>query len=574
MTVLLTPDREPFHGGTYFPPADRHGMPGFPRVLQAISQAFHERPDDVAKAVSQIRAGIAKIDEVVPGTGELEPDLPLRVAESFLDHFDPVYGGLGQAPKFPNASAFLLMLRQAHAYGRPDLLDAVALTGRRMAEGGMYDQIGGGFHRYSVDRQWLVPHFEKMLYDNVQLPRLYLELYQKTGDELCRRIVEETLDYLLREMRDSAGGFYSATDADSEGHEGKYFVWTPAEITAVVPEDDRELVCRYWDVTEEGNFEGRNIAHVTLSVSDLAARSGRASADVAAALGRARAALYEARSRRVAPLRDEKVLTSWNGLAVGIFAEAGRVLGSARYVAAAVATADFLWNELRRDGRLLHAWFAGRAKQDAFLDDHALFAAGLLDLHTATGEPRHLERARELVAALEARFLDPEGGAYFYTPSDGERLIARTKPGADGSLPSGNGVAAVVLLRLAALTGVEDYGRRAEEILRLFQEPLVRNPFSYVSLVEALERHLGGGTELVLVGPAGAGLQALERAVAEAYVPHLSLVRARGAEDVPPLARGRGAVDGLATAYVCRHFTCSRPVTDTEELRALLAEPS
>jgi uncharacterized protein YyaL (SSP411 family) len=573
MTVFLTPEREPFHGGTYFPPVDRHGMPGFPRVLQAISQAFHDRPADVAKAVSQLKAGIAKIDEVVPGTGEMDPTLPLRVAESFLDHVDRVYGGLGQAPKFPNTSAFQLMLRQAHAHGRRDLLDAVTLTCRRMAEGGMYDQIGGGFHRYSVDQQWLAPHFEKMLYDNVQLPRLYLELFQKTGDELCRRVVTETLDYLLREMRDAAGGFYSATDADSEGHEGRYFVWTPAEVAAVVPERDRELVSRYWDITEEGNFEGRNIAHVSLPMDDLARSFGRDPADVAAALARSRGALYEARSRRVAPLRDEKVLTSWNGLAIGVFAEAGRVLGVDGYVEAAVATADFLWNELRRDGRLLHTWFAGRAKQEAFLDDHALFAAGLLDLYAATGEARHLERARELMASLEARFHDPEAGGYFYTPSDGERLIARTKPGADGSLPSGNGVATVVLLRLAALTGIGHYGRRAEEILRLFQEPLTRNPFSYVTFVEALERHLGAGTEVVLIGPAGLDMRSLERTVAEAYVPHLSLVRATtDGEDVPPLARGREAVDGRPTAYVCRHFTCSRPLTQASDLRALLAE--
>jgi len=573
MTVFLTPDREPFHGGTYFPPVDRHGMPAFPRVLEAIAQAFHERPADVAKATSQLREGIAKIDQVVSGSGEFDPRLPRRVAESLLDHFDQTYGGLGQAPKFPNASAFQLMLRQAHAGGRPELLEAVQLTCRRMAEGGMYDQIGGGFHRYSVDQRWLVPHFEKMLYDNVQLPRLYLELYQKSGDDLCRRVVGETLDYLLREMRDPAGGFYSATDADSEGHEGKYFVWTPGEVAALVPEGERDLVCRYWDVTDEGNFEGHNIAHVSMSVDDLARLFGRRPEEVSGILERARGALYEARSHRVAPLRDEKVLTSWNGLAIGALAEAGRVLGVERYLEAGLVTADFLWNEMRRDDRLLHTWFAGLAKQDAFLDDHALFAAGLLDLHAATGEARHLERARELMASLEARFRDPEAGGYFYTADDGERLIARTKPGADGSLPSGNGVAAVVLLRLFSLTGIEAYERRAEEILRLFQDPMIRNPFSYVTFVDALERHLGAATEVLLIGPSGPGMRALERTVAETYVPHLSLVRASAdAEDSPALARGREALDGLPTAFVCRHFTCSRPVTSSSELRGLLVE--
>jgi hypothetical protein len=571
LTVFLTPDREPFHGGTYFPPVDRHGLPAFPTVLRAIATAFHERPDDVARAVSQIKEGIAATGQLTSGMDTLDPALPRRAAQALLEHVDQVYGGLGQAPKFPNTPALQLLLRQAHETGNDALLEAARLTGRRMAEGGMYDQIGGGFHRYSVDQRWLVPHFEKMLYDNAQIPRLYLDLFQKTGEPMFRWVVEDTLDYLVREMRDPRGGFYSATDADSEGHEGKYFIWTPDEVAAHVPPADLDLACRYWDITREGNFEGRNIPHVSLSTEDIARLFGRREAEVKAALAHARTRLYESRSRRVPPMRDEKVLTGWNALAVGTFAAAGRVLGAERYVAIAAETADFLWTAMRTEGRLLHTWFAGRAKQRAFLDDHAFLAAALLDLYDADGQPTHIARAEELVGALETRFLDREGGGYYFTPDDGERLIARTKPGVDGSLPSGNGVAALVLLRLHALTGTEAYLARAEQILRLFYGEARRNPFGYVTCLEALERYAGQATEVVLVGPAGDAMVALERAVASRFVPHLTLIRAydQGSE-VPHLARGRLALSGKPTAYVCRHFTCSSPVTTADELGRLL----
>jgi uncharacterized protein YyaL (SSP411 family) len=574
MTVFLTPEGEPFHGGTYFPPVDRHGLPAFPRVLEAVARAFHERPVDVARAVEQIKTGMRKLDEVVPTSGSFDPRLPGRAAEGLLDHVDPVFGGFGQAPKFPNASAIRLLLRQAHASRNESILGVVRLTCRRMAEGGIYDQIGGGFHRYSVDQRWLVPHFEKMLYDNAQIPRLYLELFQETGDPLYRRIVEETLEYLQRDMRDPAGGFYSATDADSEGHEGKYFVWTRAEVEAVVPPSDCELVCRYWDVSQEGNFEGRNILHVAISLPDLARMFQRDLNDAQAVLARARQSLATARARRTPPLRDEKVLTGWTALTLGLFAEAGRVLGAQGYVATALAAAEFLWTELRQDGRLLHGWFAGQAKQDAFLDDHAFLAAGFLDLYGATGDPQHVDRARELMATLESRFRDENDGGYYFAPRDAQQLVTRSKPGADGSLPSGNGMAAVVLLRLFILTGETVYRQRAEEILRLFYEAARANPFAYITYLEALELYLGEGTEIVVVGAGSPSSSTFDRVIAGCYLPHLTLVRAGvGDPSPPPLAQGRPAVDGRPTVYVCRRFTCSRPLVSPDELRDLLQEP-
>jgi uncharacterized protein YyaL (SSP411 family) len=571
MTVFLTPERKPFYGGTYFPPVDRHGLPGFPRVLQAVSRAYRERPDDVARSVDQILTGLARGEPIRATDGELDPSLPGRAADALVGHVDREDGGLGGAPKFPHASAFQLFLRRHRATGAPTYLDAVLVTCDRMARGGVYDQIGGGFHRYSVDSRWLVPHFEKMLYDNAQIPRLYLEAWQVTRDASLRRVVEDTLDYLLRDMRHPDGAFFSATDADSEGEEGKYFVWTPADVAEVVAAEDVALVCRYWDITEEGNFEGKSIPHVTVDVAQLAQLFGRTPEDAAMAIERARSALLAVRTRRVPPLRDEKILVGWNALAIGTLAEAGRVLRAPRFVDAATAAAAFLWREVRVGDRLLHSWAAGKPGHGAYLDDHAFLASALVDLYEATGDRMHLGRALELVDALDARFHDGRAGGYFFTAHDDEELIARSKPGADGSLPSGNAVAAHVLLRLHHLTGEARHRERAEEILRLFHAEARENPFAYTTYLQALELWVEGPVEVVVVG---GGADALWAEVAAAYLPHRVLVAAR-TQDAEPLApaRDRPAVDGRPTAYVCRNFACSPPATDAAMLRALLAAP-
>jgi hypothetical protein len=572
MTVFLTPDGKPFYGGTYFPPVDRHGMPAFPRVLEAVARAWRERPDEVDRSVGEVLTALGRSEVARPTTGALDPALPRRAAEALLAHADREHGGFGGAPKFPHVSAFQLFLRQYRAAGRREFLDVVLLTCERMARGGVYDHIGGGFHRYAVDARWLVPHFEKMLYDNAQIPRLYLEAFQVSGDPALRRIVAETLDYVLRDMRSPEGAFYAATDADSEGEEGRYFVWTAADVERLVDPADSELVCRYWDIAPTGDFEGRSIPHVTLDVAEVARLFGRGVDATAAALERARQRLLAARRERIPPLRDEKVLTGWNGLMIGTLAEAGRVLGEPRLVGAAATAADFIWTRLRAGGRLLHAWAAGQAKQGAYLDDHAFLASALIDLYEATGNRTHLGRARELVAALDERFRDPRAGGYFFTAHDEERLIARSKGGADGSLPSGNAVAARVLLRLHHLTGQDTYRDRAEEILRLYHAEAAENPFAYASLLEALELWFEGPTEVVVVGRrAMPEVEQLWAAVGSVYLPHRVLVAAEPGEPDPLApARGRLPIDGRATAYVCRNFACSPPVTDAGALRALL----
>jgi uncharacterized protein YyaL (SSP411 family) len=578
MTVFLTPERKPFYGGTYYPPTDRHGMPGFPRVLEAVMRAYRERPDDIAKSVDQLLAGLASLDAPTAQAGELDRALSARATEALLGHFDSAEGGLGGAPKFPHPQAFQLFLRQYRVTRKAAFREAVMLTCERMAQGGMYDQIGGGFHRYAVDARWRVPHFEKMLYDNAQIPRLYLEAYQVTGEAWLARIVEETLAYVLRDLRHPDGAIYSATDADSEGEEGKYFVWTPAEVAQVVDPADQELVCRYWDITEDGNFEGKNIPRVALSEEQAAKLFRRPPAEVTAALARARAALLTRRAERVPPLRDEKVIVSWNALMIGTLAEAGRVLGREDFIAAARQAADFIWSQLRRDGRLLHGWAAGKAKQGGFLDDHAFLANALVDLYEATGERVHLTRAHELVTALETRFRDEAAGGFFFTAHDEEQLIARiarSKSGADGSVPSGIAVAAHVLLRLQHLTGEDRYAGLAEEILRLFHDEAARNPFGYASYFQALEFSLEGPTEVVVVSRPGAGdAKALWSEVSRTYLPHRVLVQGSPGDGDPLApARDRPAVDGRATAYLCRNRTCSAPVTEPSALRALLEGP-
>ncbi len=572
MTVFLRPDGTPFYGGTYFPPVDRHGLPGFPRVLEAMARAHRERPAEVQQSAAQILEGLSRVDTGAPGSGALDGALPRRAAEALLRHVDRDHGGLGGAPKFPHTQAFQLLLRQGCRAGDRAMVDAVLVTCERMARGGVYDQIGGGFHRYSVDARWLVPHFEKMLYDNAQLPRLYLEAYQVTADPAWRTVAEETLDYLLRDMRHPRGGFFSATDADSEGEEGKYFVWTPAEVAAVVEPADRDLVCRYWDISMAGNFEGSSIPHITLSVLQVAQLFGRTPDDATTAIRTARTRLLAARAGRSAPLRDEKILVAWNALAIGTLAEAGRVLGAPRFVDAARQAIEFIWTQVRAGDQLLHVWTAGRARGGAYLDDHAFLASALVDVFEATGERAMLTRAQALVAQLEARFRDAEGGGYFFTAHDHERLIVRGKNGSDGSLPAGNAVAAHVLLRLSHLTGDPAYRVRAEEILHLYHGAAAEHPFAYATYLQVLEYYHQGPTEVVIVGRCDApDTNALWQVVASTLVPHRVLV---GVEpgDPDPLAPAcnRPAVDGRATAYVCRNSTCSAPVTDPTALRALL----
>ncbi len=577
MTVFLTPDGKPFYGGTYFPPEDRHNIPAFPRVLAGIAQAYREKPADVAKSTAEILSRLEQLAQRQQTTRPLDVSVLEKTAEGLAQHYDETHGGIGQAPKFPNSSVFSLFLRQAHATGNQRYLNMTTHTLRKMAQGGMYDHLGGGFHRYSVDERWLVPHFEKMLYDNALLARLYLEGYQASGDPFFRQVVEEILAYVEREMMSPEGGFYSTQDADSEGAEGKFFVWDQDEVMRILGDDVGEIFCRYYDVTDVGNFEHKNILHPTLEMAQLARLFQRDVDETTQLIARAKDTLFAVREQRVKPGRDDKILTSWNGLMISAFAEAYKVLGHPGYLEVARRSIHFVQTALCREGRLLRSYKDGQAKFNAYLDDYACFSAALLDVYEATFEPEYLDRAVAFTDVLLARFWDAQEGGFFFTSSDHEALISRSKSAFDGSVPSGNSVAVSVLLRLYYATEKQDYLTKAEMLLRLFYDALEQNPFGFSNMLCGLDFYLRRPQEIVLLGdPTASETTALLHNIHASFIPNKTLLCFDPAQPpqrgVPGLLAGKTRIDDKLTAYVCHNFVCSLPVTSWEELRPLIMQ--
>jgi uncharacterized protein YyaL (SSP411 family) len=575
MTVFLTPEGVPFYGGTYFPPEDRYNMPGFPRILTAIAEAYRARPDEVTETAVSMLGELRRMDIARSSDETISEELLDRAYSQLSRSYDEKWGGFGGAPKFPAPMNLEFLLRTFHRMGDRHAFEMAQHTARRMAEGGLYDQLGGGFHRYSTDAKWLVPHFEKMLYDNALLSRLYLHLYQQTGEEFYRRITEETLDYVLREMTDATGGFYSTQDADSEGHEGKFFVWTPDEVKEILGTEEGALFCSFYDITPGGNFEGKSIPNINDTVEDVASGEGVTTERLREALAHGREKLFAAREQRIKPGRDEKILTAWNGLMLASFAEAGAVFDRNDYTEAARRNARFVLENLRRDGLLLRTYKDGQAKLNGYLEDYSFFADGLLMLYEATGEIEWLIEAQAVVEKMIEEFWDEEQGGFYYTGSSHEELIVRSKDYFDNATPSGNSVAADVLLRLGVLTGREDYGRKAVTIFRLLRDTVERYPSAFGRLLCALDFHLSSPKEVAVIGDAGADdTQRLLREVWKRYLPNkvvaLSEEGDARAVELVPLLRERHALEGRATAYVCEHYACQRPVTTPEELAAQL----
>jgi uncharacterized protein YyaL (SSP411 family) len=575
MTVFLTPELVPFYGGTYFPPVDRHNLPGFPRVVVAVADAYHKDPQGVAETAASLLQELRRMNTTSESGATPDASVLDAAARAIARTYDRRLGGFGSAPKFPAPMTLALLLRTHQRTGDAAALEMVTHTCRRMAEGGLYDQLGGGFHRYSTDARWLVPHFEKMLYDNAQLARIYLHVYQATGDAFFRRIAEETLDYVAREMTDASGGFYSTQDADSEGVEGKFFVWSVEEIARLLGDEDAALFCAYYGATEAGNFEEANILNVPREAEIVAREMNVTVERLRETVERGRRVLFAAREKRVKPGRDEKVLTAWNGLMLHAYAEAAAVLEREDYRALAERNADFLLTALRRDGALLHVYKDGQAKQQAFLDDYACAARGLLALYEATGTLRWLEAALALADEMIAEFWDEAAGGFFYTARGGEQLIVRQKDFFDNATPSGNSVAADVLLRLALLADRTDYQRKAVTIFRLMHDALTRYPSAFGRLLCALDFHLAAPKEVALVGaPGEAEARALAREVWRRYLPNKVFAQAAAGDEraaaLVPLLRDRPALGGRATAYVCEHYTCQQPVTTPAELAAQL----
>jgi hypothetical protein len=577
MSVFLTPSLQPFYAGTYFPPEDRWGQPGFQRVLRHVADLWTKRRADVERAAGEMAKSLAQ--QLAPALQPGEPtwQIVATLVESSSERFDHTHGGFGQppqfAPKFPHASELSVLLRQSAR--APDeageALHMAELTLTRMARGGIYDHLGGGFHRYSTDRVWLVPHFEKMLYDNAQLVRVYLEAFARTGKQVYADVVRDTLTYLKREMIDPAGGFFSTQDADSEGEEGKFFVWDKAEIDAVLGADSELFGSRY-GVTPSGNFEGKNVLWAAKEVTELGVPEPEGRARLSAARGK----LFAARAQRVRPGTDDKVLAAWNGLAIAACADAYRVLGDADDLRVAQRAADFVLTQMRVDGRLLRTWRHGEKKLMGYLEDYACVADALLSLFEVDPDPRWLMEAKALLAHVQEHFLDGSDGAFFFTADDHETLVARSKTVTESSTPSGGAVAAQAFMRLGLLCGdaaLYEVGARA---LRANHQLLERIPVACPALVLAAMLHLSDPQEVVIAGePDDPRTAPLLRAALRAYPGHRVVLHLHGGNrdelaKLSPLVAGKMPLDGHPAAYVCRKGVCERPTTNGEDLAEML----
>ena len=577
MTVFLTPDQEPIFAGTYFPPTDKWGRPGFGTILTNIGESWEKDQDTIVQQASRFTGRLRTA---------LQPSSPLAVGESHIEaaiqqfarDFDARYGGFGRAPKFPPATSLSFLLRQYHWTKHETILTMVTKTLDGMASGGMYDHIGGGFARYSTDDEWLVPHFEKMLYDNALLARTYVEAFQVTGNTRYRKVATETLDYILREMTSPEGGFYSATDADSEGVEGKFFVWTPDQIREVITEEqDAARFCTYYDITEEGNWEHTSIPRTPKSLQVIAGRLNCTPEELQETIDRVRPHIYQARLNRVPPGLDDKIITAWNGMMIGTMAEAGRVFNHQPYVDGAVQAAEFLMTTLSRpDSRLWRTYRAGKAHLNACLEDYAYAAEAMLEVYEATGEERFLHEANSLAERILEDFQDTEHGGFFTTAADHETLIMRGRDGADGATPSGNAVAASVLARLSFHHGREDFRDAATNAIRAYGQQIGQIPRAFPKSLMVVDLLLRGPLEIGLVGhPTDPQYEELRTAMNTCFLPYRILAYRQDLEVEPshPLLIGKTLVEGKAALFICKNFTCQAPILAPEAVPQALNNP-
>ena len=593
-SVFLTPDRKPFFAGTYFPPSGRGGRPGFADVLRAVSDAYVSKKDDVKRMAEEVAGQIVRLSEMAPSGQALTVSLLHRAFGDLAGRFDNAEGGFGGAPKFPHSMDVSFLIRYHRRTGNPEALRMAVLCLDKMARGGLCDQIGGGFHRYSVDAKWLVPHFEKMLYDNALLARTYLEAAQAVAGleaspslpaggrataAVFKEVARDTIDWVLRDMTSPEGGFYSSLDADSEGEEGKYYVWTPSEIAEVLGRQEAGLFGHVYGVEAGGNFEnGASILHLERPLAQIASEMRADEGELRLRVASARARLLKARERRVPPGRDDKILADWNGLMISALAFAARVLDESRYAEAAGRAARLILDRMMRDGRLLHSLTRGEARHPAYLGDHAYLVAAFLDLYEATFDRAWIAEARGMARLLVDRFWDERGGGFFFTAGDHEALIARTREGSDGAVPAGASVAALALLRLHALTGEESLRAKAETTLRLYRDRMERIPSAFGMMLCAVDQHLEGARSIVLASRRDhPGLRAFLQTLREAYEPNALLALAdpseSGAVGAPSLLEGKSPVDDRPAAYLCEGGTCRPPVLSPSELKIALARP-
>jgi uncharacterized protein YyaL (SSP411 family) len=585
MSVFLTPEQKPFFAGTYFPPTSRYGRPGFKDILLSIAEAWRDRRDDVYSSADNLVEAMSRFTEMPESDAAIPPDLVSTAAERLARAFDPRTGGMlsGQTNKFPPSMAMTLMLREYHQtkrVGAPKaiLLERVELTLDHMAGGGIYDHLGGGIARYSTDPDWLVPHFEKMLYDQALVSGVYIEANLLTGHERYATVAKDIFDYVLADLRSAEGGFYSTRDADSEGVEGKYYVWSKEEILSALGEQAGELFCSYYDVTEAGNWGGHNILNVQRDLETVAKLNDIDPDALRQSLDASRAKLLAVRGKRVPPALDDKILTAWNGLMIASLARGGRISGERKYIRAAEKAGAFVLRHLTRDGRLLRTYRKGKAHTLGYLDDYAFFVEGLLDLYEATFDRRWLAEALRLNDDMITHFWDESGGGFFFTADDSEKLILRNKDSHDGAIPAGNSVALMNLLRLSLMLGRADLRDKAERTITAFAGKVTEYPHGFDRFLQAVAFRDGKPREIAIVGsPRDPGTVALVAAVNRVYDPHRVVMlldpeesgSAAWAETIP-LLRGKMLVDQKPAVYICRDYTCRRPVTDVDQVIAQL----
>ncbi len=578
LTIVMTPGKKPFFAGTYFPKSANYGRPGLMDVLQEIENVWRNDYDKIVESSESITSALRELSTYQTGESPDAGDLD-NAFDHFIKRFDGVWGGFNPAPKFPSPHNLMFLLKYWKRTGNPDALVMVERTLRMMHRGGIWDHIGGGFHRYSTDPVWLIPHFEKMLYDQAMLAMAYIEGYQATGDETFADAARGIFTYVLRDMTSPEGGFYSAEDADSEGKEGTFYAWTVGEIKSALDETAARIFISHYGLTDEGNFEdGRNVLFDANGLEKSAARIGIGVYELAASIDASRRKLFGIREKREHPFKDDKILTDWNGLMTAAFAKGAQVFGDEDYARAAINAVEFIYEKMfMADGRLLHRYRDGEAAVHAFSDDYAFLAWGLLELYEATFDAGYLRRAMELTDEVLRLFWDDESGGLFLTSTDSEELIARTKEIYDGAIPSGNSVAASNLLRLSRITSNPDYERRTRELLDAFGPTAAKSPTGFAQLLSAVDFAIGPSKEIVIAGSRGDDVtEAMMKTVYRQYIPNRIVILhppgQPGAEieKLAPFLKNQNQIDGKTAAYVCENYACKAPVTDVESLVAIL----
>jgi uncharacterized protein len=574
LSVWLTADLKPFFGGTYFPPENKWGRVGFKNILTQIASLWHQERDKLLQSANQLKDNINQLSEVNISDEEIKIDLWHGAINFIKSRYDEKYGGFGQAPKFPQAMEISFLLRYYFHTADKLVLDMVENTLQRMAQGGIYDQLGGGFHRYATDEKWLVPHFEKMLYDNALLAITYLEAFQITNKQFYADIASETLDYVLREMTSVEGGFFSSQDADSEGDEGKFYVWQKSEIEQILTENKAQLFCDFYDVSENGNWEGKNILNVSQNLSDFSKKEKFAANELKKRLLSYRQKLYQERIKRIAPGTDDKIITAWNGMMISAMCKGYQVLKDERYLSSAKKAANFLLIEMYKNGKILRTHRNGKSHLNGYLSDYALIISALLDLYETTFELNYLEKSLELNTLLFQKFWDDKAGGFFFTPSDHEKLLVKTRNASDNAVPSGNSVAVENLLRISEFTSDRSLKEKAELTVKLYLDQVRKYPTGYAYLLGSMDYFWGSPKEIVISGDENSNeVQKMISSIFEKYLPNKVVILANPAlfadkENLLkklPIINGKLTKDGSMKVYLCENFTCKSPFTDYKQ---------